>query len=176
MFSYCNNNPVMYSDPDGHSIILACIIVGAVVGAAVGVYIGAKTSKAKTGKVNGWAVAGGIVGGGIIGGLVGWGVGVAITVIEAAATGTAATTAAPVVGKVAEKTSTAIQTYYPPNNGFSSVAEKITLEAGTIIQKTGDFVGRFTAPAGTQHKCYLCLMTKLGKSLHIFKQLNQCKR
>ena len=66
MFAYCINNPVMYSDPSGHSIILTCIIVGTVIGALAGGHIAAKVSKAKTGKVNGWAVAGGIVGGGII--------------------------------------------------------------------------------------------------------------
>ena len=62
MFTYCNNNPVVYSDPSGHSFVIACIIVGAVIGALAGGHVAAKISKSKTGKVNGWAVAGGIVG------------------------------------------------------------------------------------------------------------------
>ena len=57
LYAYCNNNPIMYSDPSGHSIILACIIVGAVIGGLAGGHIAAKVSKAQTGKVNGWAVA-----------------------------------------------------------------------------------------------------------------------
>jgi hypothetical protein len=89
----------MCSDSSGHSIIPACIIVGAVIG--------------------------GIVGGGVLGGLVGWGIGAAITTIGAAATGAAGTVAAPIVEKAAEKASTALQTYYPPNNGFSGAIENI---------------------------------------------------
>ena len=93
----------MYSDPSGHSIILACIIVGAVIGCLAGGHIAAKVSKAQTGKVNGWAAAGGIVGGGVIGGHAGWGVGAAITAIGAAATGAAGTAAAPIAERAAEK-------------------------------------------------------------------------
>lgn len=115
LFAFCNNNPIINSDHSGHSITLACIIVGAVIGALVGGHIAAKVSKKKTGKVNGWAVTGGIIGGGVVGGLVGWGVGSAITAAGVAATGVASTASAPAAGKVAEKVSTAMQTYYPPN-------------------------------------------------------------
>ena len=164
MFTYCNNNPVMYSDPSGHSIILACIIVGAVVGALAGGHIAAKVSKAKTGKVSGWAVAGGIVGGGIVGGLIGWGIGAAATAIGAAVTGATGTIAAPVMEKVAEKSSTALQTYYPPNDGFSGTVEKVTLDVGTMIQRTRDFAGRFTAPAGTPCQMLSLPYDKIGQA------------
>ena len=107
LFAYCNNNPIMYSDPSGHSLILACIIVGAVVGGLAGGHIAAKVSKAKTGKVNGLAVAGGIVGGGVLGGLAGWGIGAAITAIGTAVTGGAATAVAPIVQQAVEKASQA---------------------------------------------------------------------
>ena len=163
MFAYCNNNPVMYSDPDGHSIVLTCIIVGAVVGALVGGYIAAKVSKEKTGEVNGWAVAGGIIGGGILGGLLGWGIGSIATAISAAAAGAAGTAAMPAAEKVIEKTTTAIQTYYPPNNGFSGTVEKVSLDAGTIIQRTGDLAGRFTAPAGTPSQMLSLPYDKIGQ-------------
>ena len=164
LFAYCNNNPIMYSDPSGHSIILACIIVGAVIGGLAGGHIAAKSSKAQTGKVNGWAVAGGIVGGGVLGGLAGWGIGAAITAIGAAATGAAGTAAAPIVEKAAEKASTALQTYYPPNNGFSGAIEKISLDVGTIIQRTGDLAGRFTAPAGTPSQMLSFPYDKIGQA------------
>lgn len=165
LFAYCNNNPIMYSDPSGHSIILACIIVGAVIGGLAGGHIAAKVSKAQTGKVNGWAVAGGIVGGGVLGGLAGWGIGAAITAIGAAMTGAAGTVAAPVVEQVAEKASTALQTYYPPNNGFSGAIEKISLDVGTIIQRTGDLAGRFTAPAGTPSQMLSLPYDKIGQAI-----------
>ena len=151
----------MYSDPSGHSIILACIIVGAVIGGLAGGHIAAKVSKAQTGKVNGWVVAGGIVGVGVLGGLAGWGIGAAITAIGAAATGAAA---APIVEKAAEKASTALQTYYPPNNGFSGAIEKISLDVGTIIQRTGDLAGRFTAPAGTPSQMLSLPYDKIGQA------------
>ena len=51
MFAYCHNNPIMYSDPTGHSITLACIIIGAVIGAVAGGCAGAYVSKKQTGKV-----------------------------------------------------------------------------------------------------------------------------
>ncbi len=35
LFAYCGNNPVMYSDPTGHSL-LAAVIIGAVIGAVIG--------------------------------------------------------------------------------------------------------------------------------------------
>ena len=169
MFAFCNNNPIINSDHSGHSITLACIIVGAVIGALVGGHIAAKVSKKKTGKVNGWAVTGGIIGGGVVGGLVGWGVGSAITAAGVAATGVASTASAPAAGKVAEKVSTAMQTYYPPNNGFSGAAEKITLNVGTIIQRTGDLSGRFTAPANTPTQMLSLPYDKLGQATTYFQ-------
>ena len=51
MFANCHNNPIMYSDPTGHSITLACIIIGAVIGAVAGGCAGAYVSKKQTGKV-----------------------------------------------------------------------------------------------------------------------------
>ena len=124
MFAYCNNNPVMYADPSGHSIILACIIVGAIIGAAIGGYAAAKISEAKTGKVNGWAVAAGVVGGGVVGGLIGWGVGAAITAIGAAATGEAATAVAPVIEKATE-------TY----NSWQSAENSLRETIGSVLPK-----------------------------------------
>ena len=169
MFAYCNDNPIMYSDPTGHSIILACIIIGAVIGAVAGGCTGAYVSKKQTGKVNGWAVALGAVGGGVVGGLIGWGVGAVITAVGAAATGSAATAAAPVVQQVAEKASTALQTYYPPNDGFSGAVQKITLEAGTLIQRTGDLVGRYIAPAGTPTQMLSLPYDKIGQPTTILQ-------
>ncbi len=35
LYSYCNNNPIMYADPSGYFIITA-LIIGAIVGAIIG--------------------------------------------------------------------------------------------------------------------------------------------
>ena len=143
----------MCSDSSGHSIIPACIIVGAVIG--------------------------GIVGGGVLGGLVGWGIGAAITTIGAAATGAAGTVAAPIVEKAAEKASTALQTYYPPNNGFSGSNRKnIGRMCGTIIQRTsmGSRGEIYSSRRHPKSECFLFLMTKYGKRSHLCKQHSLYKR
>ncbi len=36
MYAYTDNNPVMYIDPSGESIVLTCIIIGAIIGATAG--------------------------------------------------------------------------------------------------------------------------------------------
>ena len=84
----------MYSDPSGHSFILACIVIGAVIGAVAGGCAGAYISKEQTGEVNACAVAVGLIGGGVVGGLAGWGFGLAMTAIGAAGTGTVSGTIA----------------------------------------------------------------------------------
>ena len=69
LYAYCNNNPVMYADPDGHFFLLALIIgaiVGAVVGGtAIGAAVGAGVGLAATGAAalggGGAAAAGGIM-------------------------------------------------------------------------------------------------------------------
>lgn len=40
MYTYCSNNPVMYADPTGESIVLTALILGAVIGAAIGGTLG----------------------------------------------------------------------------------------------------------------------------------------
>jgi len=71
-YVYGNQNPVMYVDYSGESI-LAVIIIGAVVGAVAGGFAGAYVSKKTTGSVSGTSVAIGVLGGATIGGLLGWG-------------------------------------------------------------------------------------------------------
>ena len=36
LYAYCGNNPVMYSDPSGHSVILTAILIGAGIEALAG--------------------------------------------------------------------------------------------------------------------------------------------
>ena len=87
LYAYCLNNPVMYIDPNGTSI-LACILIGAL----IGLLVGAGTSIVSQGLTNGWsniswgqvAVAGLA---GAIGGAFGAGVG---SVLTGFATGAAA--------------------------------------------------------------------------------------
>ena len=77
LYVYGVNNPVLYQDFTGESIILVSIIIGAVVGAALFGLTAAAISNAKLGYVNwNWVlIAAG--GGAVLGGLVGWGIGAA---------------------------------------------------------------------------------------------------
>jgi hypothetical protein len=60
---------------------------------------------------------------------------------------TAASTAAS--NAVSEVESTAITTYYPPNDGFYGTPSKITLQPGTMIDRYGYPGGYYAAPVGT---------------------------
>ncbi|QVK19278.1 DNRLRE domain-containing protein [Mycoplasmatota bacterium] len=74
MYAYTENNPVMYVDPNGDSIILACIIIGTIIGAAAGgtvAYNVAKENGAEGWELAGWTALG-IVGGGVTGGFLGY--------------------------------------------------------------------------------------------------------
>lgn len=75
LYVYCNNNPVMYTDPSGHFAISTAVIIGAIVGGLIGVGGGlgavAYFDYKDDGKVNGskqWyeyvvgATIGGIIG------------------------------------------------------------------------------------------------------------------
>lgn len=66
-------------------------------------------------------------------------------------------------------TCTALQPYYPPNNGFSGTPEKTTLDAGTLIQRTGNFAGRFVAPAGTPQQMLSLPYDKIGQPTTILQ-------
>jgi len=69
LYSYCNNNPVMYADPSGHIAFLVILLTGIFVGAAAGGAvngINAYMSGARGGEL-----AGAIFGGAIMGGAMG---------------------------------------------------------------------------------------------------------
>ena len=169
LYAYCNNNPVLYADPTGHSIILACVIIGAIIGGAVGGYLASNSSKEKTGSVKTGDVVGGVIGGAVVGGVAGLGAGALVSTIGAYATGTLTTTAASAADKAARSTSTAVQTYYPPNNGFMGATQNVTLNAGTMLQRTGSLYGSFVAPAGTPQQMLSLPYDKIGQATTILQ-------
>ena len=77
-YTYCNNNPVNYTDPDGHFWFIP-LIIAAIKGAIVGAIIGGAVAAATGGNI-GQGFATGAIGGAIFGGVgniiggMGWGV------------------------------------------------------------------------------------------------------
>ena len=70
-YAYCYNNPVRYTDPDGHTPLLVTAAIGAGVGALISGTVSAVVQYAETGQVN-WKVVGkdaavGALTGGLIG-------------------------------------------------------------------------------------------------------------
>ncbi len=78
VYAYCANSPIIYTDKNGESITLACVLIGAGVGLVVGGAFGAHRANKKVIRPkDGWKywkyVVGYGVTGGAIGALVGWG-------------------------------------------------------------------------------------------------------
>ena len=77
LYAYCNNNPVMYTDPTGRFIMTTAMIVGLIIGAVIGATVGGCIAyeKASESGATGWELAGwtlaGVLGGGFVGGLLG---------------------------------------------------------------------------------------------------------
>ncbi len=79
LYAYCNNDPVNYYDPTGHSAILIGLIIGAVIGAAVGFGTAAYIDYQDDGQVfNGSVAWYDYLGATILGGAIGAGIGAGI--------------------------------------------------------------------------------------------------
>ncbi len=78
LYGYGNNNPILFSDPDGRAIIIAPIVLkgaklGGISGALSGIFSGLLGDECADGSILGRALRGGI--GGAIGGALGGGIG-----------------------------------------------------------------------------------------------------
>jgi RHS repeat-associated protein len=89
LYAYCMNNPLMWQDPSGASIILTCIIIGAIIGVVAGATYGNyKANQAGyTIQSGGWDYWKYPIGYGTIGAasgaLVGWGIGAGYVALTA---------------------------------------------------------------------------------------------
>ena len=191
MFAYCMNNPVTLSDNTGNWPFFA---VTAVIGAVVGAVAGGVVAANNGGNI--WAGIGiGAAAGALIGTGFGMGAGAALAGSITASTGAVMAGGSALVGTVATgglgagvtyvannfrssysgasqtiaTACTSIQTYYPPNNGFSGIPQNTILSAGTIIQRTGDLSGRFVAPAYTPPQILSMPFDKLSAPTTLFE-------
>ena len=87
-YVYGNQNPVVYVDYTGESVILTCVILGAVIGFTVGGVTGGVLSLNNYGYVKWQWVAGGALLGGVSGAFVGWGAGAVVAKFGVVATAT----------------------------------------------------------------------------------------
>ena len=84
LYAYCNNNPIMYVDPNGHAFLtflIAGLVVGAVAGFGATVYADYKDDGAVfNGSVSAGAYVGNTLVGGAIGGIIGGTIGALPTI------------------------------------------------------------------------------------------------
>ncbi len=141
LYAYCNNNPIMYTDPSGCFAITTAIIIGAIVGAVVGGTIGgvvtynsAKKSGATGGELLGKTILG-VLGGAVIGGAIGAAIGYGVGYL---AGGTYAS------GLTAKSVGTGVKTFVSQANKVNHVlnnpAHKLTgyttKSMGRLMKKT----------------------------------------
>ena len=164
-YAYCRNNPMKYVDPDGHAADTVWDLVN------IGMGIASFAYNVKTGNVSGAIVdAVGIVGdsaAAVVPFLPG-GVATGIKAYRAADTAADALKAARTGGEAVEQTAkagskvtvagaetaaekgTAIQKYFPDNNGFLGATERQFLMKGDKIDRFGGSdSSRFFSPEGT---------------------------
>ena len=81
LYAYCNNNPVMYSDPNGCFAFTTAMIIGLIAGAVIGGTLGGVSAyqSAKESGKSGWELAGATLLGVGTGAILGAGVGVVAT-------------------------------------------------------------------------------------------------
>ena len=75
LYAYCNNDPVNYADPSGHSVVLTLALIGLGIGVAVGLAYATYTDIKDDGDFNGSVGWQNYVGSAIIGGALGFGLG-----------------------------------------------------------------------------------------------------
>ena len=89
LFAYCENNPVMYTDPEGTFIFSTAIIIGIIVGAIIGGTIGGvyAYNEASEAGATGWEFVGytalGVLGGSAVGAFAGGFLGYAYPTVSA---------------------------------------------------------------------------------------------
>lgn len=162
-YSYCLNNPLKYTDPDGESFIVAAAII---IGAAIGAHTGYKIAKSKGYDWNDGKMWGYIIGGGVIGGVAGWcGASVATSVMASSlAAGAGTIEASAVAGGMSGLVGGAIN-----GGGMALISGGDAIDViGGIMQ--GGCIGAFSgAAAGAAGAGINQLADKLSETVEAFK-------
>ena len=124
MFAYCRNNPVCRKDITGTTDV-ACADDGTDLLDEEKSFNGGKISNGNSNSgTNGFGYS-------------------------SSNAGNASSSVSPTAQTNASNPTTALQPYYPPNDGFKGEVQKVTLQPGTLVQRTGGLGGKYVAPAGT---------------------------
>lgn len=154
LYSYAINNPLLFVDPSGESIILTFLIIGAIVGAIAGGTAGAVISYNKYQQVKWEYIAVGALGGAVAGAILGSAAGYAVQAIGVAASGIIGTGLYTTLQQGVNFTQTTLQRMTNPNR-FVPVQ--------TLIQAIQNGVGR-ADPQGTRAIMYTIDLIKNGKN------------
>ena len=166
LYAYCNNNPVMYSDPSGEIVITSSVLIGLAITAGIGAAVGAGSylavqtiSYALTGE---WTWSWGMFLGSIIGGALNGALGFIFPKVSpsfiAAICGAASTAS----GMSLENT------FGEANNSgmeilLASVVSAMSSMASTVISDI--IVKNFFNQSGSYSRIYKQISTKFRKSL-----------
>ncbi len=163
-YSYCLNNPLKYTDPDGESFIVAAAII---IGAAIGAHTGYKIAKSKGYDWNDGKMWGYIIGGGVIGGVAGWcGASVATSVMASSiAAGAGAIEASAVAGGMSGLVGGAIN-----GGGMALISGGDAIDViGGIMQ--GGCIGAFSGLASGAVSAGINQLTnKLSETSRVFEK------
>jgi hypothetical protein len=141
-----NNYQNDVANPWTTNISAEAILGGAVAGATVGLGVGVVSVLAGGGAaaVGG---AGAATGGTVL--AANNACGGDLCTSEAQDVGTNISLASTTIGQVSTNTSTAIQTYYPPNLGFAGTPQVTSIQPGELVSRYGSTYGSFLSPANT---------------------------
>lgn len=155
LYCYCNNNPVMYVDSNGHfAFFILAAIIGGVIG-GIGAGVTAYADGARGWELVGWTtlgLVGGAVAGGCLGATAAWMLtGTATASVTATYYGFQSLAWAYTLGGVGGALGFIGHNiginpnYYPVNDGFAYMNQTI-LQPGDYVQRIGSDGGRFVSP------------------------------
>lgn len=156
-YVYCDNNPIIYTDPNGQSFILTCIIVGAIAGAIIGATTGAVISHNKYGEIKWQYVVTGTVIGTATGAALGAGVGLTAQAIGLTSSGVVGTGLYKTLDQGVNFTKTTLQRM---NDSCRFVPVQTLIDAIKHGDPSAD-------PRGTKAIMYTVDLIKNGTSLQI---------
>ena len=154
-YSYVKNNPISYNDPSGHCELVCVLAIimggGAIVGAGVNIYNQYQEKQnVNIDEVIIAATEGAVIAGGAVIGIFATTLLIPTILADGDPTNEVkAITDSVNIANIDDTFKNSIQSYYPPNYGFSGAPQITTLQPGTQLSRYGGSYGSFLSPIDT---------------------------